>query len=111
MPTILGEKISKYRKEEGLTLEALAKKIGSTKSYVWELENKDVARPSADLLHKIAVALNLSIDFLLNDKKKVFTQSEEDSVFFRKFQGLDPDTKKKIQSLIDIWETEDKNRT
>jgi transcriptional regulator with XRE-family HTH domain len=33
---IFGEKLRNRRLEKGLTLEALAEKIGSTKAYVWQ---------------------------------------------------------------------------
>ena len=45
----------------------LGEKISSTKAYVWELENKSNARPSADKLLKIADALSVSPEFLIND--------------------------------------------
>jgi len=48
MPTPLGERIREQRLKKGLTLEQLAGAIGSGKSYMWELENKDSARPSAE---------------------------------------------------------------
>ena len=34
-----GERIQGLRKRRNLTLEALASEIGSTKSYLWDLEN------------------------------------------------------------------------
>ena len=54
MANILGEKIRKLRKEKGLTLDKLADLTGSSKSYIWELENKNPPRPSAEKLAKIA---------------------------------------------------------
>ena len=51
MPTPLGERVREIRQKRGLTLEALADRVGSSKSYMWEIENKDVARPSAEKLH------------------------------------------------------------
>lgn len=48
MPTALGEKIQKLRKAKGLTLDRLAELTESSKSYIWELENKSPPRPSAE---------------------------------------------------------------
>ena len=48
MATALGEKIKRLRKGKGLTLEQLADRTESSKSYIWELENKNVPRPSAE---------------------------------------------------------------
>jgi transcriptional regulator with XRE-family HTH domain len=64
---IFGEKLRNRRLEKGLTLEALAEKIGSTKAYVWQLENKKPAKPSGELLLKIANVLDISAEFLIDD--------------------------------------------
>ena len=40
MPSELGKKIQRLRKEKGLTLEQLADLTDSSKSYIWELENQ-----------------------------------------------------------------------
>jgi transcriptional regulator with XRE-family HTH domain len=39
MPSSLGDKIRKHRREKGYSLEKLAKLTDSSKSYLWELEN------------------------------------------------------------------------
>ena len=44
----LGDRIRNLRKEKGLTLDQLAEQSGSSKSYIWELENKSPPRPSAE---------------------------------------------------------------
>ena len=43
MPQTFGEKIRALRKENGLTLDQLADKTELSKSYIWELENKNSA--------------------------------------------------------------------
>jgi len=60
----LGEKIRKLRKEKGFTLDKLAELTESSKSYIWELENKNPPRPSAEKLAKIADKLGTTIEFL-----------------------------------------------
>lgn len=47
MATRLGEKLRDLRKQRGLTLEKLADMAGLSKSYLWELENRESQRPSA----------------------------------------------------------------
>lgn len=37
---MLRKKIHDLRKQKGLTLDQLAKQVNSSKSYIWELENK-----------------------------------------------------------------------
>jgi transcriptional regulator with XRE-family HTH domain len=48
MPSLLGIKINELRRARKLTLEQLAEATESSKSYMWEIENKDVERPSAE---------------------------------------------------------------
>jgi DNA-binding XRE family transcriptional regulator len=45
MATRLGEKLHEMRKQRGLTLEKLAELAGLSKSYLWELENRESQRP------------------------------------------------------------------
>ena len=54
MPSPLGDKIRALRKEKKLSLERLAELTESSKSYIWELENKDDPKPSAEKIGKIA---------------------------------------------------------
>ncbi|HEJ9418601.1 TPA: helix-turn-helix transcriptional regulator, partial [Proteus mirabilis] len=75
---MLGERIRKYRTDKGLSLEELANMVGSTKSYIWEIEKKPEIKPSADLISKIASALNVTIDALMNED----TKNDQDVVFF-----------------------------
>ncbi|MEH6759521.1 MAG: helix-turn-helix transcriptional regulator, partial [Parasphingorhabdus sp.] len=52
MSTPLGEKIRTLRKAKGYTLEKLAELSESSKSYIWELENKNPPRPSGEKIAK-----------------------------------------------------------
>lgn len=103
MANTLGEKIRRLRKEMKLTLDDLADRTGSSKSYIWELENKNPPRPSAEKLAKIASELNTTIDFLLDDKKKVDKEEAADASFYRQYRDLDPDTKTKIRQMVRLW--------
>ena len=82
MASALGTKINELRRAKGLTLEQLAEATGSSKSYMWEIENKDVARPSAEKLDQIAANMTLvtkanhmdkvDIGVLASDKSAVY---------------------------------------
>ncbi len=67
MPSSLGEKIRNQRQLKKLSLEQLAVLTDSSKSYIWELENKDTPNPSADKISKIAAALSVTTEFLLSE--------------------------------------------
>ena len=58
IPQILRE----LRKEKGFTLQKMAEEIGTTKGYLWEVENKETCRPSAELLFKVSKVLGVSME-------------------------------------------------
>lgn len=106
MTAQLGNKIRKLRKEKNLTLEQLADRAASSKSYIWELENKSPPRPSAEKLSKIAAHLGVTMEYLLDQDEEVDEADAADEVFFRKYRQMDPETKKKIRKMIDLWKDE-----
>jgi transcriptional regulator with XRE-family HTH domain len=106
MSTTLGERIKKRRKELDLTLEQLAERADSSKSYIWELENKNPPRPSAEKLSKIAAQLGVTIEYLLGQNQNITEADATDEMFFRKYQQMNPETKTKIRKMIDLWEDE-----
>jgi len=101
MSSALGEKVRRHREALGLTLEQLASKIDSTKSYVWELENKPVARPSAEKVFRLAKALEVTAEYLMDDKRTESTTDERDKIFFRKFESLDDKDKDVLRRFVD----------
>lgn len=97
-----GEKIRELRKKAGFTLEQLAAATESSKSYIWELENRKPPRPSADKIAKIAKALNVTSDYLMDAEANL--EDAEDLAFFRKYSGLSSETKHRIRRMTEIWE-------
>jgi transcriptional regulator with XRE-family HTH domain len=59
----IGSKITEYRNIRGLTITALAEKIGTTRSYISDIEHGK-RTPSFEMTSKIAEALNISTDEL-----------------------------------------------
>ena len=105
MTTPMGQRIHDRRKEKGFTLDQLATKANCSKGYIWELENKDPPRPSADKLSAIASALDTTVDVLIGTP--INTQddlSPENKVFFRKFVSLDPDKQNTMRKMLDLWD-------
>jgi transcriptional regulator with XRE-family HTH domain len=103
MTTALGNKIRDLRKKKGYTLEKLAELTESSKSYIWELENKDPPRPSAEKVAKIASALGVTTDYLVSTTKAAPGKDVLDQAFFREYQGLDEPTKEKLRDLVKLW--------
>jgi len=102
MPTPLGERVREMRKKRGLTLEGLAERVGSSKSYMWEIENKDVTRPSAEKLALIATALDTTVEYLLAGDGNQKEEDAEDIAFYRKYKKLDAPVKERLRKMLDI---------
>ena len=108
MANLLGEKIHRLRKEKGYTLEKLGELTESSKSYIWELENKNPPRPSADKIAKIAAALGVTSDYLLDTRELLPDPDVVDQAFFRKYQNMDPNTKERIRQMVEVWGRQEK---
>lgn len=104
MTNILGDKIRKLRKEKGLTLDKLAELSGSSKSYIWELENKNPPRPSADKLVKIAEQLDTTIEYLLDEGEGLSQEDAADARFYRQYRKMDSAAKAKVRQIIKLWD-------
>jgi len=103
MTTTLGEKIRELRKQKGYTLEKLAELSDSSKSYIWEMENKNPPRPSADKIAKIASALGVTADYLVDIRESTPAPDAVDQAFFRKYRHMPPDTKERIRQMVELW--------
>ncbi|MBD3320716.1 MAG: helix-turn-helix domain-containing protein [Chitinivibrionales bacterium] len=63
---MLAENIKKYRSEAGFTQEALARKADVSYNTIIKIESKGITDPRIGTLSKIAKALNVSIDMLVD---------------------------------------------
>jgi transcriptional regulator with XRE-family HTH domain len=102
----LGEKLRRHRQEKGFSLDKLAEITASSKSYLWELENRDTRKPSAEKLTKIAEALSVTTDYLLDDSAEPGEEVVKEA-FFRKLSKLEPGDRRKIEQLVDMWRKKD----
>jgi len=106
MASSLGGKIRHHRQEKGYSLDRLAELTDSSKSYIWELENRGTRKPSGEKLTKIAEALSVTTDYLLDDSAEPSDEVIKEA-FFRKLTKLDPEDRKKIEQLVDMWRKKD----
>ena len=65
----LGHKVRFYRQGKGWTITALAEKSGVSKAYISDLENGVAGKPNIQYVFAIAVALEVTLDELLEDAK------------------------------------------
>lgn len=106
MPSIMGDKIRALRKQKKLSLDKLAEMTDSSKSYLWELENKDDPKPSADKVAKIASVLEVTSEFLMSGSDASPDDAVIDEAFFRKYKNMPDETKKKLRQILDVWDIE-----
>lgn len=66
----LGEKIFKLRKENGLSQEALAEKVGTSRQAISKWENNQ-GFPETEKLLLLSNVFGVSVDFLLKDEKAI----------------------------------------
>jgi transcriptional regulator with XRE-family HTH domain len=103
MHATLGEKIYRLRKQKGYTLDKLAELTDSSKSYIWELENKKPPRPSAEKLTRIAHHLDTTVEYLLDQNETISTEDAADTKFYRQYRKMDSATKAKIRQMVKLW--------
>lgn len=78
-----GERLRKVREKKGITLKAIAEKIGVSESLLSQIERNRVS-PSIDTLFSIADALDIDYEYLFRDlhrKRKVRIVRKKDARF------------------------------
>lgn len=100
MATPLGDKIRKLRRDQKMSLEALASAAEMSKSYLWELENNDDANPTMEIVARIATVLNTTPEFLTHDKQADEPVDAFDKAFFRNYKNLKPETKHQLLEIL-----------
>lgn len=99
----LSEKLKAKRAETGKSLDALAKDARLSKSYLWELENRDSPKPSLDKLQAIAGALNIDVAFFMDDSMEDLQEDLKDRQFFRNYTKLKPETKEQLRVILEAF--------
>ena len=93
----LNEKIKRFRKEKGMSQAEMADMTGVHKAHFSRIERGKV-QPSIELLKRIAKALDVTTDYLLNEEVDDFTPVRvQDKTLVEKVK------------LIDTLDTEEKN--
>ena len=103
----LSEKIREERTKRKITLEELAKIVGSSKGYIWQIGNDPNIKPSAQLIANIAKALNVTVDYLVDSDKEVMDSNDESLVFFRNFKGLSEKSKEILLKQMEALKERD----
>ena len=104
-----GARLREARKAKGLTLDQLGAAIGSSKAYVWQLENKEVASPTGDLLMKLCSTLDKEPSFFIGSENKAADELAAKEILFRKFQSLTESDQKNIISFMEAMKKNEEN--
>lgn len=99
VPQTVGDRIKSLRKKKNLTLDQLAEQAGLSKSYLWELENKNPPRPSGEKLTGLARALDVTVDYLLGGDTAEDLETAEDRAFFREYQQMTSEARARIRRM------------
>lgn len=102
MKMTLGTKIKQLRSQKQLTLEELASKIGSQKSYIWSIENDRISQPSAKSIALIADVLDTTVEALLSEEKPDSEAFKKD-ILYRNYKKLSEGDQQKIDDIIKAW--------
>jgi len=102
----LSDRILEARKKKGVSQQDLGKTAKVHFSNIGKYERGE-ATPAADILNRIAKALEVSTDYLLNgtshDKSADAINDEELLLQFRKIEQLPTDKKKLVKEFLDAF--------
>jgi transcriptional regulator with XRE-family HTH domain len=100
----VGERIKELRSKKGWTQTDLANQVGITYVQVGRYE-KQKAKPSSQVLQKIATALDTTIDFLMNGsstEQAIDTINDKELlVLFSEIENLSDQDKEMIKFFLD----------
>ena len=92
------QKLAKLRKQNGLTQQVMADKLGIHVSQLKRYE-AGTSQPTLDVFRKIVLALNISADMLLFDKER--GPDDDLRLHFEAASKLDPDERKTVKDLLE----------
>ena len=101
-PATLAQKLRLHRKQRGYSLDQLAKLAGCSKSYLWELENRETRKPSAAKLSEIAMALGVTTDYLMHGAATLDDSARQEALY-RKFSSLSAKDRGRLEQIINNW--------
>lgn len=92
---MLKDNLHMLRVGRNMTLDQVALKAGTSKSYIWELENNSSSKPSASLVLSLAKIFGTTVEDLLGKE-----QDEHDVAFIQEFKLLEKPLKKKLLDIM-----------
>jgi transcriptional regulator with XRE-family HTH domain len=90
----IGNKITELRKQQNLSQTDFAKTVGVSREMIGRYERSEVM-PSIEVAKKIADALEVSLDYLAGDAKKI-TADKKTMKLIHDIEDLEPSVKDKL---------------
>jgi transcriptional regulator with XRE-family HTH domain len=109
---MIGDNIKKIRESRGLSMNALSKQSGISVGYLSDLEKNKKSNPTKELLDKLASALNISTQELLDDNREpdeIDKLEDEFKIMFSKMKKISPSDREKIMKMIEMFEEENRD--
>lgn len=103
MASRLGEKLKALRTSKGYTLDKLAELSSLSKSYIWELENRESQRPSAEKLTALGDVFGVAASYFIEEDVREPEERHLDEAFYRNYQGLDSDSKERLRKIAEAF--------
>jgi transcriptional regulator with XRE-family HTH domain len=100
-----GEKLKRLRTTRNISQRYLAKKAQTTQSYITSLENSKVSNPSHDVIRRLALALNISIEELTGESGGKLPTHIENFAFWLANKNVDEPTLANIAKIVEIYIT------
>jgi len=99
---MLGERISKRRKEKKMTQNGLSNRLGKSDCYIGGIE-RGHSTLSVDMLVAVAIELNISVDYLLQDSLKDIQINKVEKDIIVKLGCLNNEQKKYVLEMIKLF--------
>ena len=96
-----GRAIALLREKRRETLDQVAQATCMTKSYVWELENKPIIRPSATTVYKLAKHFGVTVEYLLGFE---CWERAVDKAFFQRYLEASSEVRRQIRDILSVLE-------
>ena len=109
----VGDRIKILREQKGWTQNYLAKVANITQPTIWRLESGDITNPKMDILKKIALALEVSVDVLTGGPERPTSSNEAGAkdlmpeVVFRGFEKLSKSRREQLVNFLKFLEQEE----
>jgi transcriptional regulator with XRE-family HTH domain len=96
----LATRLKELRLRSRRSLQQVADAVGASKAHIWELETGKSAKPSLELVKRLADHFSVTLASLVGEDPNAPDEDEELLVMWREIKGLDPKDRETLSLLI-----------